>query len=72
MNESEQDRLKVLLREAIEPIAGEPNRDLWPDLLRRLNEKPVAPPWYDWALAGGLAVFVLAFPGMIPVFLYYL
>ena len=29
-------------------------------------------PWFDWALAGGLALLLAAFPAWIPVLLYYL
>jgi hypothetical protein len=29
-------------------------------------------PWFDWALAGGVAAFAVAFPVSIPVLLYYL
>jgi len=69
-----------LLRDVLPPmeeIAGE-RRDLWPDLRRRLRAEstPAAAkagvPWFDWAVAGGLAVLLAAFPAWIPVLLYYL
>jgi hypothetical protein len=41
-------------------------------MLQRLDAQPAAPPWFDWALACGLAVFAVVFPAAIPVFLYYL
>lgn len=74
MNEKGDDRLKKLLREALPPIEGEsePARDLWPDLLRRMDEKPATTPWFDWALLAGLIGLAAFFPTAIPVFLYYL
>ena len=69
-----------LLRQALPPMEDTPgaSRDLWPDMQRRLRAEsaPVAAkvrvPWFDWALAGGLAVLLAAFPAWIPVLLYYL
>jgi hypothetical protein len=82
MNELDRDRIESLLKQALPPVAAgaEPERDLWPALLRRLDEDAAAPrraksfsmPWFDWVLLGGLAVFALSFPAAIPVFLYYL
>jgi hypothetical protein len=65
--------MKQLLKQALPPLGNnEPARDLWPAMLRRIDARPAAVPWFDWALAGGLAAFALAFPASIPVFLYYL
>jgi hypothetical protein len=74
MNEKDDDRLKKLLREALPPIEGEPDsdHDLWPDLVRRMDEKPATTPWFDWALLAGLIGLAAFFPTAIPVFLYYL
>jgi hypothetical protein len=73
MNGAEQERMKQLLRQALPPVHGdaEPARDLWPAVLRRLDQDQ-APPWFDWALAAGLLAFAAFFPAAIPVFLYYL
>lgn len=72
MNEQEKDRLKELLQEAVPPMDGkrELGRDLWPVMLRRLDEKPAALPWFDWALLAGLAGVVAFFPASIPLLLY--
>lgn len=80
MNNHEHDRNRELLQHSLPPVADnqQPTRDLWPDLQRRLREHPaVAPPrlrvsWFDWALAGGVAIVAVAFPASIPVLLYYL
>ncbi|HUB51885.1 MAG TPA: hypothetical protein VL986_07055 [Terracidiphilus sp.] len=70
----ELERMKQLLKAAVPRIAAdaEPGRDLWPDVLRRIDREPVKVPWFDWALAGGLVMLAAAFPSVIPVFLYYL
>jgi hypothetical protein len=73
MNAHEEDRMQQLLKKALPPVGNAvPERDLWPAMLLRLDAQPPAPPWFDWALAGGLAVFAVVFPASIPVFLYYL
>jgi hypothetical protein len=68
------DELKKLLQRAMPRVAAEaePERDLWPAVLKRLDAEQGAPPWFDWALLGGLVAFVAVFPAVIPLFLYYL
>lgn len=68
-------RLELLLRQSVQRIEdeAEPDRDLWPAMLRRLEERRrVRVPWFDWALAGGLAAVLAVFPAWIPLLLYYL
>jgi hypothetical protein len=77
MNTHEEDRMKQLLKQVLPPVTeAELSRDLWPDVLRRLDAQPSAPPpiwiWFDWALAGGLVAFAAFVPASIPVLLYYL
>jgi hypothetical protein len=68
------DELKNFLRKAMPRVAADagPERDLWPAVVKRLDSATAAPPWFDWALLGGLAAFVAMFPAVIPLFLYYL
>ena len=78
------DQMKKLLKEALPPVDADsgPARDLWPAMLRRLNEESAAPvaaiqagfnwAWFDGALAAGLALLVVSFPASIPLLLYYL
>jgi len=74
------ERLETLLRRAIPPIEDDPvpPHDLWPAMRARLNSdhqlatRLRAVPWFDWALAAGLAVFAIAFPAAVPMLLYYL
>jgi hypothetical protein len=84
MNTLDEERMKKLLRQALPPVNGGdgPGRDLWPDVLRRLNTTEavrVMPgwawfnsAWFDGALATGLVGFATFLPATIPVFLYYL
>jgi hypothetical protein len=78
IREQEAENVKQLLRTALPPIGDEaqPDRDLWPAMLRRLDEHTsrgaASIPWFDWALAGGLIAFAAVAPRTIPVILYYL
>ena len=51
-------------------------RDLWPAMLRRMDQPgargAASIPWFDWALAGGLLAVAAIAPRTIPVILYYL
>ncbi len=75
MNAQDENRIKQLLKQTLPPVESnpEPERDLWPAVLRRLDADRAprhAVPWFDWVLLGGLAVFAVSFPATIPVFLY--
>ena len=69
--------IREKLRDALPPIGqfengSELRRDLWPDMLRRLEQSPVRVPWFDWALlaiSGAAAIF---FPALIPALAYHL
>jgi hypothetical protein len=68
--------MKELLKQAIEPAKGtELRRDLWPQVLARLEKEPdllFSVPWFDWALAAILSAVLIFFPGSIPALLYHL
>jgi hypothetical protein len=80
MKNHEHDHIRELLQHSLPPVADnqQPARDLWPDMQRRLREPSAVAParlnisWFDWALAGGVAIVAVAFPASIPVLLYYL
>jgi hypothetical protein len=79
MNAEDPDRMKKLVQQALPPMEGddEPDRDLWPAMLGRLNAPPAAEPlagwaWFDGALAVSLVALAACFPASIPVLLYYL
>jgi len=75
-NEESTKKVKALLKAAIAPMKDtELQRDLWPQMLRKLDEQP-SPlnniPWFDWALAAILGASLFFFPGTIPALLYHL
>ena len=74
MSNKENDKeIKEVLQQALAPLKdSELRRDLWPQMLRKLNEQPPAVPWFDWALAAILSALLLVFPNVIPALLYHL
>jgi hypothetical protein len=66
------DRIRDALKQSIPSVNTELRRDLWPDVLRKLDLRPVRVPWYDWALVGLSAAMFLAFPRLVLVFAYHL
>ncbi len=76
MNEHDQERIAQLLKQSLPPISArvdaEVRRDLWPAMLKRLEARPTAVPWFDWALLAAVAAWLVFFPGAIPVLLYHL
>jgi hypothetical protein len=72
-NEENNKEIKELLQQAIAPVKNtELQRDLWPQMLRQLDQQPVGVPWFDWALAAILSAILVFFPGAIPALLYHL
>lgn len=72
-HEENNNDVKTLLKKAIAPVQhSELQRDLWPLMLRRLDEQPLRVPWLDWALAAVLAASLLLYPEAIPALLYHL
>ncbi len=72
MKEENGDRIRELLKKTMIPVDPELKRDLWPQMLHRLEEQPVHVPWFDWALVALLAMWFFFFPEAIPVLLYHL
>jgi len=73
MKEPEMDDLKKLLKDALPAAHGaELQRDLWPAMLHRLDQRTLRVPWWDWALLAALAGVLCVFPGIIPALLYHL
>jgi hypothetical protein len=73
MKPQNDESVRKLLKSAFPPVceAGPP-RDLWPTVLRRLDERAPRVPWFDWALAALLALLLAVFPHVIPALFYYL
>ena len=73
MSEENNEKIRYVLRRTIPPVADrELKRDLWPQMLRRLEERPAQVPWFDWALVALLAIWFSFSPEAIPVLLYHL
>jgi hypothetical protein len=74
MNPHDDKALRDLLKQSVAPVPdAELRRDLWPQMLRRLDEaQPVRVPWFDWVLAALASATLIFFPGAIPALLYHL
>jgi hypothetical protein len=74
MNPHDDKALRDLLKQSIAPVRdAELRRDLWPQMLQRLDEaQPVRVPWFDWVLAALASAALIFFPGVIPAVLYHL
>jgi hypothetical protein len=69
--------MREKLRDAFPPVeqlenGAELRRDLWPEMLRRLERPQVRVPWFDWALLAASAAAAIFFPALIPALLYHL
>ena len=72
MTDPNDDQIRDLLKQSIGPAGGELRGDLWPGMLRRMQEHSAKVPWFDWALLAALALWLCFAPGAIPVLLYHL
>jgi len=72
MNERDEAVRELLKRAMGGPADREFKRDLWPEMLRRIERPRVRVPWWDWALAAALLLYLLLFPETIPAVLYQL
>jgi hypothetical protein len=69
---NDDDKIRQLLKQNIRPVNQELERDLWPQMLRRLEEQAAAVPWFDWALAAVVVLSIIWVPSTIPMLLYHL
>ena len=76
MNAHDDEKIRKLLQNTFPPVdpalRDGPPRDLWPQVLRRLDEAPARVPWFDWVVAGVLAALLVLSPEVIPALFYYL
>ncbi len=73
MSEANNEKVRQALRRAMPPMADpELKRDLWPQMLRRLEERPAQVPWFDWALVALMAIWFFFSSEAIPILLYHL
>jgi hypothetical protein len=71
MKQPDDEQIRAALKRSFPPANPQLARDLWPDILKKLNTR-TAVPWYDWALMGLTAAMLLLFPRIIFVFAYHL
>ena len=70
MNDLNDEKLRELLRGAVAPIADTNlKQDLWPQMLRKLDEQTIQSSWLDWALIALLPLWFFLFPEVIPALL---
>jgi hypothetical protein len=72
MNEQDEALKQLLQRAGPGWAVRELKRDLWPEMLRRLDRPPIRVPWWDWALVAALVLCLLLLPEAIPIVLYQL
>lgn len=72
MTEHDDRKIRKALKESLSPVNTELRRDLWPDVLRKLDARPADVPWYDWALVALSTAMFVAFPRLVLVFAYHL
>jgi hypothetical protein len=74
MNPHDDKALRDLLKQSIAPVRdAELRRDLWPQMLQRLDQtQPIRVPWFDWVLAALASAALIFFPNVIPALLYHL
>jgi len=64
-------KFQEVLKMAMTPMTDtELKHDLWPRMLRRLDEGPARASWLDLVLLALLAIWCAIFPGIIPGLLY--
>ena len=67
------DRIKHWITGAIKPIEdAELHRDLWPEMLRRLDRQPMRVSLLDWTLVAAVLVWIVLFPQGALMLLYHL
>ena len=72
MTEDNDRRIRDALKQSFPSVNTDLRRDLWPDVLHKLDARQVGVPWYDWALVGLSVVMFLAFPRLVLLFAYHL
>ncbi len=72
MTEDDGRKVRDALKQSFPPANTELRRDLWPQLLAKLEDRPVRVPWYDWALVSLSAAVFLVFPRLILLLAYHL
>jgi hypothetical protein len=67
-----ENELREMLKQALPPVQPEHAVDLWPRMLRRLDERSTRIGWADRVLLLALSLGLILFPSIIPQLLYQL
>lgn len=71
MNHFDDEQFSKLIREAVGPVdEHDLQSDLWPRMLRKLDDSYPRFSWFDWVLVGLMLLLCLIAPGAIPGLLY--
>ena len=76
-HQQEQDeRIKRALKQALPPTEDQPRaileHDLWPAMRRRIDEKTIRIPIWDWAIAAAVLAWIAFYPQGALALLYHL
>jgi len=73
MNQWTDEKLREALKAAFPPGAPEaPVRDLWPQMLRRMEATGPLVSWLDWTVVAVSGMLLLLLPGAAPILFYFL
>jgi hypothetical protein len=85
MNPTEKERIAKLLKQSLPRVEKEDTqlgRDLWPAMLRRLQQPPASEAWFesgwfdqiwfDLALSAAVIAWLVFVPAAIPILLYHM
>jgi hypothetical protein len=67
-----ENELREMLRQALPPVHPDEDIDLWPRMLRRLDERSARMSWPDRVLLLLVSLGLVMFPAIIPQLLYQL
>jgi hypothetical protein len=67
-----ENELREMLRQALPPVSRDEDIDLWPRMLRRLDERGARMGWADRVLLLLVSLGLILFPAVIPQLLYQL
>lgn len=71
MNNSLDEQFGKFVRNAIVPVSEqELQKDLWPQMLRKLQDPGIRLPWFDWVLVALVVILCAFFPEAVPGLLY--
>jgi plasmid stability protein len=72
MKKPTENELREMLRQALPPVQPDTAVDLWPRMLRRLDERNTRVGWADRILLLLISLGLILFPAIIPQLLYQL